>query len=504
MEAGQKRPAEEGQGEPDAKKARVEEAAGAPAPEPGSGLGDGGMEDDFDALLDGAGVEELLVEQPLPPEEAGRRAFVDRLGPGRVTQANLEELLTLLRDDAPKWGRVRRWRSSALLLVYVARASRICRAAFVAHGLPLLGALLQEAIATLESGEAVERQEAGMWTLASLMCLRSLPLGRATLWEHRVSVGKPFDRLHRWCGREHSALAAELRAPTEFLCRRWRRQPKPAGQDHAPEHKAVRMKVKEVIAQGLMGIAGSNSPASPAPMAAMSPGLPPPMAAAEVEAALYAKYNDLTQEYKQHARMLRSNLALEGNADLRARVLSGEITAEELVAMDSNHLAPEAVQAARREQLRKNWNADIVTQMVPRTEREGDNSPGHDKYMQNLAPPIWEKRPEPALPRRNSSLNTLPSEDSAPAGKQGEEAAPAGKDAASTGAAEPAHHHPALPPVPVLVPPPTPFREGAALGAHHDHHEADHHQTPDVMATPGPDDEDEEEAALVRYLSSPP
>lgn len=496
MEVGQKRAPEESAGEGDAKKARVEEAADAPAPEQSSGLGGGGLEeDDFDALLDGVGADglgDLLVEPPVPPEEAGRRAFVDRLGPGRVTEGNLGELLALLRDEAPGWGRVRRWRSSALLLVYVARASRLCRAAFVAEGLPLLGALLQEAIAALESGEAVERQEAGMWTLACLMCLRSLPLGRATLWEHRTSVGKPFDRLHRWCGRERSALAAELRAPTELLCRRWRRQPKPVGQDHAPEHKAVRKKVIEVIGQGLMGIGGTNSPASPAPL--MSPGLPPPVAAAEVEMALYAKYSGPTAEYKQHSRMLRSNLALQGNADLRARVLSGEITAEELVAMDSSHLAPEAVQEARRAQLRKALKADIVTSLVPRMEKEeGDTSPGHHNYAANTAPPVWVAAPEPALPRRNSSLKSLTSEDSA---------APAADASEVAGAGAPAAAPAPLPPVPALVPPPTPFQEGAAAGTQA-HHEAEP-PTPDIMATPAPDDEDEEEAALVRYLSNAP
>mmetsp|Transcript_50752 Transcript_50752/g.147302 ORF Transcript_50752/g.147302 Transcript_50752/m.147302 type:complete len:379 (-) Transcript_50752:83-1219(-) len=59
---------------------------------------------------------------------------------------------------------------------------------------------------------------------------------------------------------------------------------------------------------------------------------------------------------------------------------------------------------------------------------------------------------------------------------------------------------PPAPPGP-LVPPPTPFQEGAALGAQTVPEVGP--PTPEVMATPHPDDEDEEEAALIRYLSGP-
>ena len=66
-------------------------------------------------------------------------------------------------------------------------------------------------------------------------------------------TGKPFDELHKWCAKEKSALAAELRAPTLELCRRWRRQPKPAAQEQSPEDKAMRRRVVELISQGLSG-----------------------------------------------------------------------------------------------------------------------------------------------------------------------------------------------------------------------------------------------------------
>merc|ERR1719356_1176553 len=161
--------------------------------------------------------------------------------------------------------------------------------------------------------------------MACLSCLGALPLGRATLWEHRQSIGKPFDRLHKWCAKERSALAAELRAPTNVLCRKWRRQPKPASQETS-ETKAGRRKVVEIIAQGLQGIAGGNSPASPAPMSMASPGcMPAQMIAAEIEVALYVRHSGATHDYKAHARMLRSNLGHGGNAKLRDRVLSGDL-----------------------------------------------------------------------------------------------------------------------------------------------------------------------------------
>ncbi|CAK0890114.1 unnamed protein product, partial [Prorocentrum cordatum] len=259
-------------------------SAPAPAAEPPA-VGDLLEGDEFDAIFDAGGVGEselleMAREAPVPPEEQARKSFAAQLAAARqLGQDMLPELLSTLQTQAPSWGRLRRWRSVALLLVYVARSSRHCRAAFVAQGLPLLGSLLQESVLGLETAGPSERQEAGIWGLAVLACLRALPLGRATLWEHRASIGKPFDRLHKWCAREKSALAAELRGPTQALCRRWRREPKPAGQEHAPEQKALRCKVVDMIAQGLMGIAG-NSPASPAPVAA-SPGMPPPMMARE-------------------------------------------------------------------------------------------------------------------------------------------------------------------------------------------------------------------------------
>jgi len=274
------------------------------------------LDDELEAFL-GAGVlAELPFPAPDPPEEVARRAFAERLAARTtISHEELPWLLQEIRDVAPGWGAVPRMRCAALLLVYVARSSRDCRASFVAKGMPLLGEVLQEAMTRLEGREAAERQA--------------------------------FDRLHRWCGQAGTALAAELRLPTAALCRRWKRQPRPALHEASPEQKALRMKVVEVIELGLWGV-GTASPALPA-ASCSSPGvLPPALAAAEIEAALFGLYGGPTAEYRHHARMLRRNLVLPGNAPLRSRVLSGDMAAQELVSLDSRSLAPEALQEQRR------------------------------------------------------------------------------------------------------------------------------------------------------------
>lgn len=458
--------------------------AGSPPAEPEAS---GSLEDEFDAIfaatdMGDADLQEMAREPDAPPEEQARKAFAERLAARRqLHQEELSELLNTLETEAPQWGSLRRWRSVALLLVYVARSSRICRAAFVAHGLELLGALLQEGMQSLETAGPSERQEAGMWCLAVLACLRSLPLGRATLWEHRTSIGKPFDRLHKWCAKEKSALAAELRAPTQTLCRRWKRQPKPANQEHAPEQKALRRKVVDMIAQGLMGVAGTNSPASPAPFPA-SPGIPPPMMAAEVEAALFARHSGATPEYRQHARMLRSNLALAGNLELRNRVLSGELEAGQLVAMDSSSLAPEAMQKERRDAELKAMKETVVKSVqmgphVPISERSWS-----DRFLAGTAPLLVTEGQHSSGDLKKAGSGDL-------------------QDAASA-AVLPAPMEPPPTPLVMMEPAPTPFR-----GAHDGHHAAPgagggDDEVAEAMPTPAMEEQNDEEEALMRYLTA--
>ncbi|CAE7684759.1 tcea1 [Symbiodinium pilosum] len=240
-------------------------------------------------------------------------------------------LRELCEERTVSWGSTRRLRSVALLLVYVSRSTRVCRGVFVAQGLPLLGELLSDAVQVLEAGPISEHQEAGMRISACLRCLTALAVGRATMWEHRQILGKAFDRLHRWCSQEKSALAAELRAPTQALTRRWRQQPKPAVQD-TPANKALRVKVLELIKQGLEATPASSQAT----------------VASEIEAALYTLYAGATSDYRSHARMLRHNMMQPENEALRRRILTGELGAQDLVQMDSRSLAPETLQEKRR------------------------------------------------------------------------------------------------------------------------------------------------------------
>jgi len=434
-------------------------------------------DDDFDTLLDGAGAD--LDDYAAPPQaadEVARRDFAEQLmAHRRVGDTELHGLLATLNKQALSWAPLRRWRSCALLLVCVARSSRIVRAAFVSEGLPLLGGVLQESVTTLESGDAAARQEAGMWALACLMCLRALSLGRATLWENRHSLGKPFDRLHRWCGKEKSALAAELR------------QPKPAGQESGAEQKAMRSKVVEIIQQGLMGVSGGASPASPAPLVAMSPGaLPNRLVAAEVEAALYGRFGSASAEYKQHARMLRSNLALAGNAKLRERVLAGDIAPEDLVGMDSEALAPDQMREARKAAQLQAMKETVVEDMLPRLPSKGEGSPGRDSYTWYTAPPIFMKSPA----KKGSSDSVG-------------DAAAEGGAIAEGGAGSTAGGDVKMKDLPPLVPPPTPFQDIGRATPQPGHHDAGEHHEFEVLPTPAPEDEDEEQESLLQYLSKP-
>jgi len=460
-------------GEVDAKRAKTEAA-------------EVGTEDDeFDLLMEAGTIADDAdkVAPAKDPEEASRLKFVARLTEAeRIDGDALPDIIEHLQTTVSKWVSARRWRCSALVLVYVARSSRVCRAAFVSEGLPVLGSVLQEGVNVLESSDPdSDRQEAGMWVLACLSCLRSLPIGRATMWEHRAVLGKPFDRLHKWCGTQQSAIAAELRIHTTALCRRWRKQPKPAEQEPDPNQKALRRKVVEMVVQGLQGIAGLNSPASPGVLA--SPGrLPPVTCAAEVEAVLFARYNHLaTAEYRQHARMLRSNLALPGNAALREGVASGEVSPEELIAMNSNALAPGELQEQRLLQQQRAIRATILEKklMPPKVE---------DREKKDYSEMHLTEQPvallESGLSRSNSGLS-LSSGNSWTVGAFGSSAS-------------------SLQAGPPMPPPPTPFQDGfAAVPASFLHGGASPAMEITIMATPAPGEEDEDESSLITWLSRP-
>jgi len=440
------------------------------------------LDDDIETLLGAADpFGELASTEPEAPEEVACKAFADRLAAlGKIPDVQLPALLQTLKEEATVWDASRRLRSAALLLVYVAKSSRACRAAFVAEGLPLLGEVLQDSVARLEDEEADGRHDACMRALACISCLRMLPIGRATMWEHRVSVGKGFDRLHRWCKSASTALAAEVRGPISSLCRQWRKQPKPAYQDSSADRKALRIKVLEIIRQGLMGIpsAGPTSPMVPM----TSPlQLPPTTMAAEIEAALFGHYGAVTPEYRQHARMIRCNFTLSGNAALRNRVLSGDISAGELVTMSSDSLAPQAVKDFRRAAAAEAMHncIDRVKILPSPTTEDGRGS----RWGSTLTPAI-------------SSCVQVPTDQNPEEGIQ--EAAPIDSSTGGSGGHQERPSTPFQERTPASsIPPPssTPHKTGVD--------ETMISATPDVCATPVCEDEDDEGAALIRWLARP-
>lgn len=68
-----------------------------------------------------------------------------------------------------------------------------------------------------------------------------------------------------------------------------------------------------------------------------------------IEEALF-QYHDCTTgtKYRQHARMLKTNLSVAGNSPLRARIASGELSVKSLVLMDSSELAPGTLREQRQ------------------------------------------------------------------------------------------------------------------------------------------------------------
>ncbi|CAE7445239.1 YSA1 [Symbiodinium pilosum] len=414
------------------------------------------QEEELDDLIESG----LLDEPSDPPEEVARQTFAGQFSSNafRVEEEDLPKLLAEVLEQGPAWGGTRYWRCAALFVGCIGRSTRSCRIAFVAHpqGLTLLGLVLKEAVARLEAPGL--HQEASMLALACLTCLKALPLGRASLWEHRQALGKPFDQLHKWCSKDRSAVAAELRGPTLELCRRWKRQPKPAAQEQT--HKALRGKVLELIASGLQG--RGTSPASPFP--ASPAQLPNNLVAAEVESALWGRYGaSNTSEYRQHARMLRANLALPGNAELRAKILAGDLKAEELAGMDSSALAPDEVQKQRREVQKQAMKEAVVEELLPVRMGDGDGSPFDPSADLNTAPLVWRS---PTKEAKTESQD-------------------AAEEEGATG----------LP----MVPPPTPFRLAVATPAM----EPGSPDIPEMLATPGPE-EDDDVLAVLRFLASPP
>jgi len=415
------------------------------------------FEERLDAFVGNLDLSEVEIEDvPLSPEEQSRKDFADRLD-RRLDEESLGSTLEELNTKASSWGALRRMRSIGLLLVHVSRSSRACRAAFVAKGLPLLGELLTDSVGVLEEGPDGERHEATMRCMACLACLLNLSVGRAIMWEHRQILGKPFDRLHRWCGREKTARAADLRGPCTTLSRRWQKQAKPASSD-TPQNKATRVKVLEMIKQGLEG----------ADAEILKKSLPLSTVASEIEASLYGFYKGATPEYRHHARMLRNNMILVGNESLRERILFGEIVAQDLVNMDSRSLAPQSLQ----EQRRAAELEALKSVVLPGDAKQLEPPPASFDWRDET----WRVHETPSTTKEATTEAQKPSATS----EKGSESQ-SQLEALAT---------PATP----ISEPNAPIMRTSSYGAP---------GTPEAMATPAPDDEDEQAEDLIRFFSQP-
>lgn len=306
----------------------------------------------------------LLPQSASTNEDSRHRRLEERLVSIQELQAeDLPELLALFTDRTLAWSDgARRARSAALFLSYVARASPACSESFVSlGGLTLLGEVLHEAVVRLQSclqGTASSRdsvQDAGFSALACLKCLQSLQLTQAPVHGFIRSSLTQLKDLHSTNISEASSPGniSELSRRSAVLLEHWQRK---VGKDVAARPKPPppptaadihRIKAIDLIAQGLLGTSNARQMAE------------------KVEGALFVSHGEATSKYRQHARMLKSNLALAGNAELRERLVSGSLPVEELVAMDSNALAPEALQEERRVAEEKALRSSIFTPAVP-------------------------------------------------------------------------------------------------------------------------------------------
>jgi hypothetical protein len=83
-------------------------------------------------------------------------------------------------------------------------------------------------------------------------------------------------------------------------------------------------------------------------------------ASSAMEGELFRSYGGAkSPRYRRRARMLKANLSAAGNAELRSRIVSGGLRAEDLVHMDSTELATGDLRAQREETLRTSMIAAV-------------------------------------------------------------------------------------------------------------------------------------------------
>lgn len=279
---------------------------------------------------------------------------------------DLPDLLSSFADKSLKWSdSSRRLRAAALLLTYVTRASQSCCEEFLAwDGLVLLGEVLCNAVASLENAVGLLRdadleEDTGLRVLACLRCLRALQLSQAPTQQDITSSLCKLQVLRPSVGTDQGALGgiADLSKQAKDLCELWQSTANSAALPTQGDGGGMRSKVVELIAQGLLNMPGGRT------------------MAAKVEVALFGLHGGATQNYRSHARMLKSNLSLAGNLELRVSILSGRLAVEQLVALDSTALAPQAMQEERRIEQQRAYRESLIPQMQPPPRSDGDRTP---------------------------------------------------------------------------------------------------------------------------------
>lgn len=87
-------------------------------------------------------------------------------------------------------------------------------------------------------------------------------------------------------------------------------------------------------------------------------------ACSKIERALFGRCGKDPKEYRRRARSLSHNLG-SSDGQLLRQVLSGELTAERLVALEGEDLAPEAVKEARKEERERYFRSEVHLKVAP-------------------------------------------------------------------------------------------------------------------------------------------
>lgn len=119
-------------------------------------------------------------------------------------------------------------------------------------------------------------------------------------------------------------------------------------------------------------------------------------ACSKIERALFERCGKDPKEYRRRARSLSHNLG-SSDGQLLRQVLSGELTAERLVALEGEDLAPEAVKEARKEERERYFRSEVHLKVAP---------PKRKRDLYKAAPAEEPPSTAPAAAPRNAAPDT--------------------------------------------------------------------------------------------------